>query len=527
MIADKTFVSLVVNCGFARVGILELSRLPKGVFRTLSHKRKRAQDFQTLFSTFTFPSQYFEEDQARKTSLFDRHCEIVIRSCSKKWHPTESRAEYLETFKLSVWRSLSSSLQQKHSYSKCNECGRKYMHLQEKIPFHPCFIPSGDVLNHTTIHDESLSEKQLTQRIFSQLNGSFRERFGHNFSESAVKFCGTSENISERISKNQKKKEKRKLQRSFRNHLNEQFRENAALSLLSEKESMGSYQRKRLLQSFEKRAEPCPKRSHIPSDENIHFDVSQICKDVESWPTTTDHITSTPASSNQLCDSPAVDPITSTPFPSPEVSASESLSHAFQKSSLSLQGSTVDPVTSTPVSSTSASQMCKTPSRQHLPQSSSAINISMILAPDREELAKETKDNESYRENAEIAALPFTDQDVAKSSREWKTTHGLSLYRILGTSTELVKFDNLHCLLKRKHDKKKLNSKDISLYKDLLAKLQQKVIQSHGIIRSQLSNLEKSYFRKNAELPANEEYPDLFAKYKHIKCLLRIWNISL
>ena len=284
MIADKTFVSLVVNCGFARVGILELSRLPKGVFRTLSRKRKRAQDFQTLFSTFTFPSQYFEEDQARKTSLFDRHCEIVIRSCSKKWHPTESRAEYLETFKLSVWRSLSSSLQQKHSYSKCNECGRKYMHLQEKIPFHPCFIPSGDVLNHTTIHDESLSEKQLTQRIFSQLNGSFRERFGHNFSESAVKFCGTSENISQRISKNQKKKEKRKLQRSFRNHLNEQFRENAALSLLSEKESMGSYQRKRLLQSFEKKAEPCPKRSHIPSDENIHFDVSQICKDVESWP---------------------------------------------------------------------------------------------------------------------------------------------------------------------------------------------------------------------------------------------------
>ena len=169
--------------------------------------------------------------------------------------------------------------------------------------------------------------------------------------------------------------------------------------------------------------------------------------------------------------------------------------------------------------------MCKTPSRQHLPQSSSAINISMILDPDREELANETSDNEPYRENAEIAALPFIDQDVAKSSREWKTTHGL--YRILGTSTELVKFDNLHCLLKRKHDKKKLNSKDISLYKDLLAKLQQKVIQSHGIIRSQLSNLEKSYFRKNAELPANEEYPDLFAKYKHIKCLLRIWNISL
>ena len=233
MASDSLPVSLTVNCGFARAGILQLSYLPKGVSRTTLHRRKRAEEFQDLFSSFSLSATYFEEDKVRKVSLFDRHCDKVIKHFSKKWHPTEVKADYVKTFSPSVWTALGFSSKAKHTYSKCTECATKYSNLQKKFPLHPCFTPPDETISLSSIIDKS--EKETTRTILGKLNVSYEENFGHIFCSSVVKFCSQSENIEEKRSKLDKKKEKRKLQVSIRNNIDSQFRVKAALSYLFRK----------------------------------------------------------------------------------------------------------------------------------------------------------------------------------------------------------------------------------------------------------------------------------------------------
>ena len=128
--------------------------------------------------------------------------------------------------------------------------------------------------------DNSTSRKVLTRNILSDLNSSYQERFSCSFSESAIEFCGRSENIEKKRSRVEKQREKRKIQRSITSHVNTQLRDTAAMSFLSEKESMNSYQRKRLFQSFEKPDEPRAKRSHIPQSGTVDFDVEKLLQEI-------------------------------------------------------------------------------------------------------------------------------------------------------------------------------------------------------------------------------------------------------
>ena len=95
--------SLDFNCGFARCAIRELT--PK-VRNAAIDKQQRMTGFQELFKDcpdYGIPISYFDASSNRG-SLFNRHCDKVIEGWSKKWHPSEHRLEYENTFSIANWK---------------------------------------------------------------------------------------------------------------------------------------------------------------------------------------------------------------------------------------------------------------------------------------------------------------------------------------------------------------------------------------------------------------------------------------
>ena len=94
--------------------------------------------------------------------------------------------------------------------------------------------------------EQATTEKALTRKVLQDLNHQYHNQFNLSFVDSVLVNCKEVP-----ISKKTLKSEKKQILRRCRDHINQQFRENAALTLLSEDESLRSYQRKRLAQSFE------------------------------------------------------------------------------------------------------------------------------------------------------------------------------------------------------------------------------------------------------------------------------------
>ena len=92
-------LSLNFNCGFARCAIRKLT--PK-VRNAAVDKQQRTTCFQELFKDcpdYGIPMSYFDASSNRG-SLFNCHCDKVIEGWSKKWHPSENRFEYENTFSI-------------------------------------------------------------------------------------------------------------------------------------------------------------------------------------------------------------------------------------------------------------------------------------------------------------------------------------------------------------------------------------------------------------------------------------------
>ena len=132
--SHKHSVSLQFNCGYARCAIRELTPRSQKV-----DKQKRASDFQDLFKDcphYGISQSYFKDNSGRP-SLFNRHCDKIIRSWSKKWHPAEQRKKYESSFSISAWKTLSTVGQQKHTLACCQECCKKHEELQLGFPLKP------------------------------------------------------------------------------------------------------------------------------------------------------------------------------------------------------------------------------------------------------------------------------------------------------------------------------------------------------------------------------------------------------
>lgn len=128
------------NCGFARCAIRELT--PKGR-NTVVYKQQRMIEFRDLFKdcpNYGLSSAYFEDTTKGRESTFDRHCDKIIESWNKKWHPPEKRLLYSTTFAVSNWKALPIEKKVKHTLSCCQECYNEHDNLQMCFPLKPHYM---------------------------------------------------------------------------------------------------------------------------------------------------------------------------------------------------------------------------------------------------------------------------------------------------------------------------------------------------------------------------------------------------
>lgn len=280
----KVPIALQVNCGFARVAIVEFSRVPRGHSRSSLDKDERSRRFRDLFSrqaSFTMPEAYYT-CSTNNCSSFDHHCEYVLSCFSKKWNPGKQRQAYLAAFSTHFWSCLSLEDRREHSLANCYACATElqYCDLQKAFPGFPLYSPPSPALELP----QGESVKEVTREVVRELNHSYKDVYGQSFSQSLLKYCGRSEGIEQRKTAAEKKKETRNLQRKFRDSTNQQYAATAALSYLSQNESMQQYQRKRMAQSFEQSSATKRVRSHVPSQNNRSCNAEAIVKEVQEWP---------------------------------------------------------------------------------------------------------------------------------------------------------------------------------------------------------------------------------------------------
>ena len=233
---------IALKVGFARVAILEYSRVPRGTSRASLDKAQRCQRFCSLFSSnlsFAMPTEYYATCSTSGCSTFDNHCDSVIANFNKKWHPHAQRKAYLDAFSPIHFGSLSLGQQAEHSLSNCNACAKMHAELQLAYPGLPSYSAPSNLVQ---LPQEGV--KEATRVVLGELNRSYNDKYGQSFTEAVVKHCGRAEGIEKQQTKQKKKTVSRELQKKFRDSTSKQYACGAALSFLSENESMCGYQRK-------------------------------------------------------------------------------------------------------------------------------------------------------------------------------------------------------------------------------------------------------------------------------------------
>lgn len=288
-------MELLVNCGFARVAICQYSEVGRGKNFTKLHCLEREQNFKDLFSPLSqygVQSSIFEHTNNRE-STFDRYCKRVNGGFMKWKRKREEKSEYLSTFSIDNWKKLSSVEKQRHSLGRCKECALSYTKQQQSFPG-PIYSPAHSLAQSTKsliAHNstEKASEQSTTRQILAELQPIYQEAYGHSFTESLAKCKGTF--IQKKPTEAERKKLKRKIQRECKAHIEKQLQENDALSVLSEAQSLASYKRSRLVQSFEspqqtqQRAESTKTKNekHSPNFETISWDKEGVLSKLRNW----------------------------------------------------------------------------------------------------------------------------------------------------------------------------------------------------------------------------------------------------
>lgn len=111
-------------------------------------------------------------------SRFDRYCEHILSSFSKKWNPHSARADYMDTFSIQNWKELPNRAKQHHSMSYCNACYNAYPSQQKAFPGKPVYEPQ------TTVSIPDLStERDSARGVLAELNLQWENKFSHSFTE--------------------------------------------------------------------------------------------------------------------------------------------------------------------------------------------------------------------------------------------------------------------------------------------------------------------------------------------------------
>ena len=273
------YTTIEVNCAFARVAIRELT--PKIHGYQQINTQKRALEFRELFkdcSNYGIEDSYFEQD--RNDSMFNRDCSRILGIFKKKWNPKEARVEYEETFSSARWKALSTDKQQLHTLSKCKACLKDHHKMQMAFPQSPYYEEEIVSINMQDL--QALRQKQATRQVLAEINTTFTNAFDSSFTDLLVKH---SKEIQKKPTAAEKKKRLRSIYRHCRDQENEALKKSAAISVLTEDESMRAYQRKRKRQYFETPpAKKAKMKSHSPNFSDVTWNKEEVLCDLQQHP---------------------------------------------------------------------------------------------------------------------------------------------------------------------------------------------------------------------------------------------------
>lgn len=168
-----------------------------------------------------------------------------------------------------------------------------YKYQQDAFPG-PVYQPTQGLARNVRVLVENNSTSNVpvattTLQILSELEPLYQETYGHSFAKSLTKYPSSGVKIKK---SDERKKLKQKIQRECRDHISSQFKENNAISVLAEGQSIASYKRMRMSQSFEtpeqkrERAKNAPSapRKHSPNFDQVQWDKEGLLQRLRNWP---------------------------------------------------------------------------------------------------------------------------------------------------------------------------------------------------------------------------------------------------
>ena len=148
-------------------------------------------------------------------------------------------------------------------------------------------FPAGPYFNHPSILAvnkevlDNVGKKQATRQTLAEINASFSEAYESSFTESLVN-CGNT-GIQKKPTRAENKKRLRDVYRKCRDQENQALQRAAAITVLTEDDSIRAYQRKRTRQYFEPTPptkRPKSVKSHSPNFDNVTWDKDQLLQDL-------------------------------------------------------------------------------------------------------------------------------------------------------------------------------------------------------------------------------------------------------
>ncbi len=128
-------VHAIVNCGFARAAMREISEVGKGRYVTNEDKQLRIDKFRTLFSStpsFINDNSVFSGYDHRDAP-FTRYSKC-INAMIRKWTNREQKASYFKQYNTENWKKLQVCQKKKHTMTNCKECATNNSTAQGHFP---------------------------------------------------------------------------------------------------------------------------------------------------------------------------------------------------------------------------------------------------------------------------------------------------------------------------------------------------------------------------------------------------------
>ena len=245
-------------------------------------------------------SRYFNIQDKRDT-MFDRGCKHILKQFNKKWHPNESRCEYMATFSPESWKRLPLHKKQTHTLENCEGCQLYYANMQGRFPGTQVACSSAQLIDSSahsasaTMPMEPIKSKHVaqctTRKALGVINEVSENVLGMPFSKAIVKYC-PEEKVANKPNDTERKRQQRKVMRKCSRHLEKQMGDREALNVLAENQSLSSYKRMRISQSFETpeskhkcyEASTPRAKKHSPNFDHVNWDKDKLQRTLANWP---------------------------------------------------------------------------------------------------------------------------------------------------------------------------------------------------------------------------------------------------